>query len=173
MMGSTHAAAGMLAAEIVLGASHAPPILWPAGIALGAVAAILPDIDHPSSFLNQRLPLGSTAGTALDHRHFTHSLVAALLFSLYLHWLWPIVPGVLLNTAVAGYLSHVLIDELNPEGDQLLWPLPWMLSLARILPYPFTFSTEDWMERVILKNLLWVLAILTILSPSLINVKWV
>jgi inner membrane protein len=169
MMGSTHAAAGMLAAEIVLALSHTQPIYWPIGIALGAAAAILPDIDHPKSFLNQRLPLGSTAGSALDHRHFTHSFAAAWLFSLYLHWLWPLVPGILLNCAVAGYLSHpLLMDILNPEGAQLLWPIPWMISLARILPYPLTFSTEDWMERVVLKNALWFLVILTMVQPKLI-----
>jgi inner membrane protein len=168
-MGPTHAAAGMIAAEIVLGISHAPPIYWPIGIALGAAAGIIPDIDHPSSFLNQRLPLGSTAGMALNHRHFTHSIVATLLFSVYLHWLWPMVPGVLLNCAVAGYLSHpLLMDTLNPEGAQLLWPLPWMISLARILPYPITFSTEDWMEIVILRSALWLVVILTIVQPKLI-----
>lgn len=169
MMGTTHAAAGMLAAEIVLAATHAPPILWPFGIALGAVAAIVPDIDHPSSFLNQRLPLGSTAGTALEHRHFTHSFVATWLFSLYLHWLWPMVPEILLNCAVAGYLSHSLtMDILNPEGAQLFWPLPWMISLARLLPYPLTFSTEDRMEKKVLQNILWVMVILTIIQPKLI-----
>jgi len=168
MMGPTHAAAGMLAAEVVLGVSHAPPIYWPIGIALGAVAGIIPDIDHPSSFLNQRLPLGSTAGMALDHRHFTHSIVATLLFSVYLRWLWPMLPDVLVNATVAGYFSHVLIDELNPEGDQLLWPLPWMVSLSRFLPYPLTFSTEDWMETVILRNALWILVIITMVQPKLI-----
>ncbi|MCB8818613.1 metal-dependent hydrolase [Desulfosporosinus shakirovi] len=167
-MGPTHAAAGMLAAEIVLGASHAPPIYWPIGIALGAVAGIIPDIDHPSSFLNQRLPLGSTAGMALNHRHFTHSIVATILFSLYLRWLWPMVPEVLINAAVAGYFSHVLIDPLNPEGDQLLWPLPWMFSFSRILPYPLTFSTEDRMEIVIFRNALWLMVILTVVRPTLI-----
>ena len=166
-MGQTHAAAGILAAEIVLGASHAPLIYWPLGIALGAVAGILPDIDHPSSFLNQRLPLGRTAGTALNHRHFTHSIVATLLFSLYLHWLWPMVPEVLINAAVAGYFSHVLIDQLNPEGDQMLWPLPWMVSWGKVLPYPLAFSTEDWMETVILRNALWLMVILTVVQPKL------
>lgn len=168
MMGTTHAAAGVLAAELVMSVSHAPPIYWPIGIAFGAVAAIVADIDSPKSTINQRIPTGQLAGTALDHRHFTHSIVATLLFSVFLHWLWPMVPKVLLDAATAGYLSHILIDELNPEGDQLLWPLPGMFSLARILPYPLTFETESWIETTFLKNALWVLVILTVVKPILV-----
>ena len=167
MMGTTHAAAGILAAELVMTVSQAPLIYWPLGIIFGAVAAIVPDIDSPKSSINQRIPTGSLSGTALDHRHFTHSIIATILFSAFLHWLWPMVPSILLDAATAGYLSHILIDELNTEGVQLFWPLPFMVTLSKILPYPLTFPTDSWIETKVFKNVLWIFVILTLLKPTL------
>ena len=55
------------------------PVLDPLAVAVCAIGALLPDIDHPSSWVGRRLrvisrPLAATIG----HRGITHSLVAVV-----------------------------------------------------------------------------------------------
>jgi inner membrane protein len=100
----------------------------------------LPDVDSPHSFLGRKvLPVSVTLEATAGHRGVLHSLLglvlvcAALGFALRF-WLPPgLVYGVLPAIA-AGYLSHLLLDALNPGGVPLLWPLKkrFSLSLCRV-----------------------------------------
>lgn len=89
------------------------------------LTCLLPDIDHPKSFLGQRLKwISKPIARAFGHRGFTHSLLAvfALLATFYLKvpesWF---IPADALQGMVLGYLSHILADMLTPAGV----PLPY------------------------------------------------
>lgn len=58
-------------------------------------------------------------GFVSDHRGFTHSVVAMLLFSLCLSAIYPLV-GV---TCLAGYSSHLMLDLLNKRKIRLFYPI--------------------------------------------------
>lgn len=84
------------------------------------LTCLLPDIDHPKSFLGQRLKwVSKPIARAFGHRGFTHSLLAvfALLATFYLKvpdtW---IIPADALQGMVLGYLSHIVADMLTPQA---------------------------------------------------------
>ena len=151
MMVSTHLMAGLLAG--------AGAVTWLQPQALGAawvlggalVGALLPDIDHPKSWLGRRLPLLSLPLSAIfGHRGITHSLLAvvgvvwALQQALtqwnaihHGHWHW-----VGVGVAV-GYLSHLLGDFATHGGVPWLWPFKKRFSL------PLTFRSGSWFERML------------------------
>ena len=98
------------------------------------LTCLLPDIDHPKSFLGQRLKwISKPIARAFGHRGFTHSLLAvfALLATFYLKvpegWF---IPADALQGMVLGYLSHILADMLTPAGVPLLWPCRWFPKRA-------------------------------------------
>lgn len=86
------------------------------------LGSLLPDIDHPGSKLGRyAYPVSSV----VQHRGFTHSLIAALILPL---------PAILISTRyylplVAGYLLHLLADTLNPSGVMWLYPYKRKYSL--------------------------------------------
>ncbi len=101
------------------------------------LTCLLPDIDHPKSFLGQRLKwISKPIARAFGHRGFTHSLLAvfALLATFYLKvpesWF---IPADALQGMVLGYLSHILADMLTPAGV----PPALAMPLAFPLAYPW------------------------------------
>lgn len=111
MMWYTHA----VTAWISLSFLTKSPVL----IFLGVMAALLPDIDNPNTIIGKLLfPLSHYINKCYGHRTITHSFAALLLvFS----------AGLLgsLNISlslVVGYLSHLLLDMLNPSGIPLFYP---------------------------------------------------
>jgi inner membrane protein len=99
------------------------PALDPLMLGLVALGALLPDIDHPTSWVGRRAriisrPLAATVG----HRGVTHSFVAVLACVLILRW-----EGLnrrVIDPLVVGYLSHLAADLLTTSGLRLAWPLP-------------------------------------------------
>lgn len=92
------------------------------------LTCLLPDIDHPKSFLGQRLKwVSKPIARAFGHRGFTHSLLAvfALLATFYLKvpdtW---IIPADALQGMVLGYLSHIVADMLTPRRRSLTVAVP-------------------------------------------------
>jgi len=125
MMGRSHMATG--AAAVLLVEPHQP---WPvlvATAALGAAAALLPDLDIESSTVSNSLgPVTRliSRGVALvcgGHREGTHSL-AALAFVAFLV-VGPKVPAPYAVAVVIGYAAHLVGDFLTGNGIPLLWPL--------------------------------------------------
>lgn len=93
-----------------------------AGALLGA---LLPDIDHPRSYLGRLFRFISVPIYRLcGHRGFTHSLLAWLLIILFLtqlpnsYWL----SDTLIQAFLLGYLSHLVGDMLTAKGIHFLWP---------------------------------------------------
>lgn len=129
MLAFTHAATGAFVASA--GALIAQPSPFGTKLLLlgGLLGSLLPDIDHPKSWLGRRIPFISIPLSALvGHRGVTHSLialVATLLIALagLSHWgmalgKWsPLVTGLCL-----GYASHLFGDWATPSGIPLMWP---------------------------------------------------
>jgi inner membrane protein len=151
MMMPTHLAAGLFSGAGAVAWLQVPPVptVW---LLLGAlIGALLPDIDHPKSWLGRRLPLLSLPLSAIfGHRGITHSLLAvvgvvwALQQALtqwnaihHGHWHW-----VGVGVAV-GYLSHLLGDFATHGGVPWLWPFKKRFSL------PLTFRSGSWFERML------------------------
>ena len=117
------------------------------------LTCLLPDIDHPKSFLGQRLKwISKPVARAFGHRGFTHSLLAVFLaltlFALKVPYSW-IMPTDALQGMVVGYLSHIVADMLTPAGVPLLWPCRWRFRL------PILASQKgNQMERVLCMALL-------------------
>jgi inner membrane protein len=121
MMAGSHVVVG--AAAWVLAAPHLGlHPLAPEPLALAVAGAVLPDIDHPKSWLGRRVPILSRPLAALvGHRGFTHSLLAVALCLFVLHargWQRGVV-----DPLVVGYLSHLAADLVTPAGLRLAWPL--------------------------------------------------
>ena len=107
-------------------------ILDPVYLGLVTAGSLLPDIDHPRSWVGQRTrPVSTAIASVLGHRGITHSALAVIgLSALLLHagyqrgWV---------SALVVGYLSHLAADMLTPRGLRLAWPLKqtWAIPLCR------------------------------------------
>jgi len=117
----THAAIAALAASLVPGAT-------PALMGVAALGSVLPDLDHPDSFVSGRvwgrsLPARLAVGVAFRHRGFLHTLTAAavvcagaLFAAPYLH-----MPHAVPYYLAFGYATHLLGDAFT-GGVPLLGP---------------------------------------------------
>jgi len=131
MMAPSHVAVG-LATWVVAAPVLSLPMLQPLSLGLVVAGSLLPDIDHPASWVGRRTrPLSSCIAAILGHRGITHSLVAvavlvvSLLESDYHQaQIWPL---------AIGYASHLMADMLTPRGLRLAWPMRrnWSIPLCR------------------------------------------
>lgn len=114
MLGRTHIVGG-LATAAVIGTG-------PVGIAASVFGSLLPDIDHPTSKIGKKVPI---LPHFMRHRGFTHSLlfvglvyaILVVFFGKYSESAYPEIYMV-----IPGMLSHILLDMLNRQGVQLLFP---------------------------------------------------
>ncbi|MDH7577169.1 MAG: metal-dependent hydrolase [Bacillota bacterium] len=133
MRGYTHAAAGALAGALV---GHCTGVPAGGAAALGALAALLPDIDHPGSIIGRRLrPASVLLEVAAGHRTITHTVwfclglgILAGFAGRMFHcsfgqiiysaptWVW-------FCTAVLGAMSHLLLDGLTRSGVEPFSPV--------------------------------------------------
>lgn len=83
------------------------------------IGSLLPDIDHPKSFLGRWVrPISNILYSTVGHRTFTHSfLFISLIGFLASHFdLW-------LGIGVAvGVFSHILLDMTSRAGVAFLYP---------------------------------------------------
>lgn len=115
-------------------------------IAGGLLTCLLPDIDHPSSVLGQRLSwLSIPIFRIFGHRGFTHSLLAIGIL-LFILQLLPImlIPSDVCHGMVIGYLSHIIADMLTPAGVPLFWPCRWRFRVPIII-----VTKKNQLERLI------------------------
>jgi inner membrane protein len=121
MMAGSHVVVGVAAwvwAAPHLGQSPLDPV----ALALATGGALLPDIDHPQSWVGRRIrvvsrPLAATVG----HRGVTHSILAVIVCCLLLRW--DNVSHAIAGPLIVGYLSHLAADLLTSSGLRLAWPL--------------------------------------------------
>jgi inner membrane protein len=104
----------------------------PLGLAIVVAGSLLPDIDHPASWVGRRTrPVSTAIARVFGHRGMTHSAFAvAGLTALLLHYDYRRGPVAAL---AVGYLSHLAADLLTPRGLRLAWPLrgTWCVPLVR------------------------------------------
>lgn len=121
MMAGSHIAVGVAAwawAAPHLGLSP----LDPPSLALAAGGALLPDIDHPHSWVGRRARVISRPLAAIvGHRGFTHSILAVIACGLLLRCLNP--DRTVMDALAIGYLSHLAADLMTTSGLRLAWPL--------------------------------------------------
>ena len=130
MLGRTHFMGGALAG-LTLAKSMGLPLgeVW-AVTGIAGFSALLPDVDTPKSTAgNVLFPLAFVLNRFLGHRGATHSLLAVLVLALAGAFI-PGVKTIYLLAFVVGYLSHILLDFLNPEGVPLLYPYGGRFSLG-------------------------------------------
>lgn len=140
MMARSHVIIGVatwLAAAPIL---HLPPF-DPIDLGAVVVGSLLPDVDHPGSWVGRRIrPVSTAIAATFSHRGITHSAIAVIGLTLLLLNAGYRRGGV--SALAVGYLSHLAADMLTPRGLRLAWPLrgTWALPLCR---------TDSGMESVI------------------------
>lgn len=109
------------------------------GCALG-VGSLLPDIDHPGSFLGKRNKIASgITNKTLGHRGGTHSLLGAVIVFI----LGTIVQFHYLSASgqnmtfwlMLGYLMHLVEDSFSREGIHWLWPYKKKRKRTKLVYY--------------------------------------
>ena len=130
MMARSHVAVGLASWIVAAPLLHLSP-LDPVELGLAVAGALLPDIDHPSSWVGRRSrPVSTLVARLLGHRGVTHSAlaVAALIALLMRHGYSRDITAAL----AVGYLSHLAADLLTPRGLRLAWPFrrTWGLPLC-------------------------------------------
>jgi inner membrane protein len=120
----------MAGSHVVVGAATwiwaAPHLGLPSvdllALGLAIAGALLPDIDHPHSWVGRRARLISQPLAAMiGHRGLTHSIVAVMACLVFLRWQG--VSRAIVDPVVVGYLSHLGADLLTTRGLRLAWPL--------------------------------------------------
>ena len=104
----------------------------PIYLVIAVAGSLLPDIDHPKSWVGRRTqPISTAIASALGHRGVTHSAIAVIGLTLLLLHAGYQRGGV--SALAVGYLSHLAADMLTPQGLRLAWPLPgiWRLPVCR------------------------------------------
>jgi inner membrane protein len=152
MMKRSHALIGAAAG---VAAAKAMGDSMVAGGVVACMAAVLPDLDHPSSAVGRLLPRWWHRLTP-GHRGPTHSLawcvVLALVVYAVQHFTVGGDTGPLLALAVlAGALSHVVADGLTVAGVPLWWP--WRRRRVVFLGV-LAFPTRSWREHVVVLGVL-------------------
>jgi inner membrane protein len=132
MLFPTHVTGGIAVGLIIAGDASIEKAAVLACVS--GIAALLPDIDSPESFVGARVPvLPFLIRGVTGHRGAAHSILAGL-FSALLFGVIVELSGwgqaePLLIAFLSGYLSHLALDALNPAGVPLLWPLPARFTL--------------------------------------------
>jgi inner membrane protein len=131
MMARSHVIVGLATWVAAAPALHLPA-LDPVYLVLAVAGSLLPDIDHPKSWVGRHTrPISTAIASAFSHRGITHSAIAVVgLTTLLLHAGYRR-GGV--SALIVGYLSHLAADMLTPRGLRLAWPLrrTWGVPLCR------------------------------------------
>lgn len=118
MLWRTHFIGGAIAGTLAVGA----PELSIAAATIGGVAALLPDIDTPYSKVGNAIPIfPRLLNFFLGHRGVLHSPIGVTMFFLPLLSLLQLQPLVI--AAMAGVMSHIMLDCLSDSGCPILFPI--------------------------------------------------
>ena len=84
------------------------------------VGSLLPDLDHPKSWISSKTIILHYPFRKLGHRKATHSLFAG-------GFLWAVLTlpfgiNFVALGSLLGYLSHLILDMLNSKGVPLFYP---------------------------------------------------
>lgn len=85
------------------------------------VGSLLPDIDHPRSIISQYTLGLHYLFSKCKHRGITHTLLAGVILEVAMIVLFGTYPSII--GLGIGYLSHLLLDGLNPRGIPFFYPI--------------------------------------------------
>ena len=147
MMKRSHALIGAAAGVAV---AHATGDSTAAGGIVAALAALLPDVDHPHAAVGRLLPRWWHRLTP-GHRGPTHSLawclgLAGLTYAGHSAAGGEPAGPLLALAVLAGSLSHVLADGLTVAGVPLWWPLR---RRRAVFLGALAFHTRSWPEALV------------------------
>ena len=98
-------------------------------IIVGSIAALLPDVDNPRSFIGRLLFFASgPIDRKFGHRTITHSLLATFIvggttyLSLYVYSRSLTQYAALTATIVIAYFSHIFFDGVTKQGVMIYYP---------------------------------------------------
>jgi inner membrane protein len=131
MMARSHVVVGLAAWVAAAPILHIHP-LDPLYLGLAVAGSLLPDIDHPKSWVGRRTrPVSTAIAATFSHRGITHSAFAVIGLAILLLHAGYQRAGV--SALVVGYLSHLAADMLTPQGLRLAWPIrgTWGIPLCR------------------------------------------
>jgi len=177
MTGKTHQIIGQtvgLTTYFVLAGNGYDPATFAFTVVVSSVAALLPDIDQPSSSLWRSIPMGRTAGAFVDpfikHRNLSHSLLGTVIVGAAAYWLTSLMPSywgvnteIILWVFLASYLSHLVADMVTVEGIPLLFPYQRMFGVP---PRPFQgvrIVTGKWFENRVIFPIVNIVLVLIII----------
>jgi inner membrane protein len=130
MMAGSHVILGVCAWFYVARRMGMPP-LDPTALGIAAAGSLLPDIDHPKSWIGRRLRVVSVPIAAVfGHRGMTHSMFAVVACIWVLRWdheHWRVALPL-----VVGYASHLAADLFTPAGLCLTWPVRRTFALPLV-----------------------------------------
>ncbi len=142
MRGSTHAVIGANTVWIPLLAGLT---VQPWLVAVGAFAALLPDLDASESKIKSLtvggyvgktkvgirpfVPIAMVFSTIFGHRGALHSLLAVVIVAGASTFLIPYVGAAGLVVIILGYASHLAADAMTKSGIEFLWPLKMRFGL--------------------------------------------
>jgi len=157
MLYRTHLAAGLCTGFLIAAKAGGDISLV---VLASAVGALLPDIDQPRSYIGRKVPVSYGAYLIAGHRGLFHSLAGAVgvaLVALVALQKWTPAYSFLWLSLAAGYLSHLVLDTLNPSGVPWLWPLKQRLSV------PLVRTGSVW-ERLFVSLPLYLVVALMVIS---------
>ncbi|MCV2508495.1 MAG: metal-dependent hydrolase [Candidatus Lightella neohaematopini] len=97
------------------------------------ITCLLPDIDHPKSFIGKRFKwLSVPIYKLFGHRGFTHSLLLIVMIIIYINVRKVSIPIDVVYAMIIGYISHIIADVLTPAGIPLFWPYNKKFSIPII-----------------------------------------
>lgn len=160
MRGPTHCLIGITSGAALALALQLPPLEAGACAAVGAVSALLPDLDTGGSIAGRRSgPVGWLFRLFVNHRGSTHSLLLPVLLFIPLIYAPHSLQREIIAAIITGYLSHLAADALTLSGVPLLWPWPRHLHL---LPPGLRLRTGGLIERAFFVLLLPALALIVL-----------
>ncbi len=105
-------------------------------IPISLFSSLLPDLDHPRSYLGCKFKLISFfLSNYFGHRKITHSLFGMLFFFVFIFFMnifyfnfdFDVIIGIYL-----GYFSHILADMFTYNGIDFLWPYKFKFRIPFI-----------------------------------------
>ncbi|MDQ0287753.1 inner membrane protein [Desulfofundulus luciae] len=155
MLWRTHFLGGAAAGLLLAGHTDLKTMAVSAGIA--GVVALLPDLDDPHSKLGRLVaPASWAVKVTVGHRGPLHSFLGAgvmTLLAAFVLRFWyahAYVYSHLVPLIMIGYLSHLVMDSLNPQGVPWLWPVKTHLRVPLV-------QTGGILERVVVMPIMLVL----------------
>jgi inner membrane protein len=118
------------------------------------IGSLIPDLDLPESKLGEKIkPLSFIINLIFGHRHLFHSMLFAAILSIGAYFF----SGTYYALALfLGFMSHVILDMLTPQGIEILYPF----SRHKVQGF---IRTGSFLEHVLIFAILALLAIFVIM----------